>query len=115
MVPAQYTVGVRILCILLLASGAWAQEPAAPSGEFFGPLIPKSGAPKSFRFNDQPGAPPAAPVRLPTAISRCAVPLIEMQAPKGVDPAMLFVPRTDKLAPMPQAKLPPACEQPVTR
>jgi len=41
--------------------------------------------------------------------------LIEMQAPKAGDPAMLLVPRMDKLAPMPQAKLPPACETPLTR
>ena len=107
---------VRTLCITLtllgMASGALAQqEQAAPPGRFFGPLIPPDGVSKFFR-----GVPPQpANVAPQPTVSRCAVPLIEMQAPKAGDPAMLLVPRMDKLAPMPRAKLPPACEAPLTR
>jgi len=112
--PSEYTVAMRTLCILLLAaaSGTLAQEPAAPSGKFYGPLIPKSGASKGFRFNTQPVVLPPAVVPAQPAVSRCAVPLLEMQAPKAGDPAMQFGPHMDKVAPMPQAKLPPACEAP---
>lgn len=105
---------IRIL-LLAMAGGALAQEPAAPPGQFYGPLVPKADATKFFQ-----GRPGVLPLKLigplPTsarprpAISRCAVPLIQMQAPKAGDPAIQFVPRMDKLAPMPQANLPPACE-----
>ena len=108
---------VRKLCITLvaLASGVMAQEPAAPSGKFYGPLIPKNGAPKGYRFNNQPGVLRPNAVQPQPAVSRCAVPLIEMKTPKAGDPAMEFGPHMDKVAPMPQAKLPPACDAPSPR
>jgi hypothetical protein len=110
-------VGVRMLCITLvaLAGCMLAQEPAAPSGKFYGPLIPKSGAPKGFRFNNKPVVLPPAAVPPQPAVSRCAVPLIEMKTPKAGDPAMEFDPRMVRVAPMPQAKLPPACDAPLAR
>src|ERR1700683_313943 len=89
-----------------------AQEPSAASGKFCGPLIPKGGASKGFRFNNQSVVLPPAAVPSQPAVSRCAVPLLEMQAPKAGDPAMQFGPHMDKVEPMPQAKLPPACEAP---
>jgi hypothetical protein len=97
-----------------------AQEPSAPSGEFYGPLVPKAETPKFFQRKPG-GVPlklagplPANALRKP-AISRCAVPLIEMQARKDIDSAIQFTPRVDRVDPIPQAKLPPACEAPSTR
>jgi hypothetical protein len=111
---------MRTLCILLIAvaGDALAQEPAPPPGRFYGPLIPKGDAPKLLppRLN-----PPTLGTPLPgrelqrPAISRCAVPLIEMKAPKDIDPAFQITPRKDQVDPMPQAKLPPACEVSPTR
>lgn len=100
------------LLALAAAGGMLAQEPAAPSGKFYGPLILESTAPKTLSFNNQSIRPPASPVLLQPAASRCAVPLIEMQAPKAADPAIDFGPHLDKVVPMPQAKLPPACDAP---
>jgi hypothetical protein len=116
MLQAKYTVEVKTLCGALLAlgmaTGMLAQEPAAPSGKFYGPLIPKPGTPKSFRFDNQPGVLRPTVIPQQPAVSRCAVPLIEMQTPKAGDPAMQFGPHMEKVAPMPQAKLPPACDAP---
>jgi hypothetical protein len=78
------------LAAVALAGGVLAQEPAAPLGQFFGPMIHAR----------------------PT-VSRCAVPLIEMKAPKATDPAMVIAPR--QMAPMPQAQLPPACQPSLSR
>ncbi len=91
-----------------MAAGACAQEPPASSGTFYRPQ--RWGVPESFRFNGQPETPPPAAVQPTPAITRCAVPLLQMQPPDAVDPAIQFVPRTDKVDPMPSAKLPPACD-----
>jgi hypothetical protein len=116
-VPKEYTFGVKAICILMLAmaGGAMAQEPAAPPGQFYAPLMPKTDAAKFFQ--GLPGVVPLkalAPLRVivppQPATSRCAVPLVQMQAPRAGDSGMQFVPRMDTPAPMPQANLPPACE-----
>jgi hypothetical protein len=113
---------MRAICILLLAmaGGALAQEPAA--GRFYGPLVPGGGVSKFFQRDPRVGVlplktlmPQPANGALPNAISRCAVPLIEMQVRKDIDSAIQMVPRMDTLAPMPQAKLPPACAASLTR
>jgi hypothetical protein len=101
------------LAVLALAGGVLAQEPAAPLGQFFGPLVKGDGVAKLFRLNNQPGSAPVVSLR--RAPSRWAVPLIPMKAPKATDPAMQFAPRMDKVEPMPQAQLPPACELPLVR
>ncbi|HEY1760305.1 MAG TPA: hypothetical protein VGG72_33330 [Bryobacteraceae bacterium] len=109
---------MRTLCFLVLlavASAALAQEPAAPSGQFYGPLIPKGDAPKILQGNgaDLPRTLESPLLRTDTprpAVSRCAVPLLQMKAPKDVDPAFLSTPRASQVEPMPRAKLPPACE-----
>jgi hypothetical protein len=104
---------------LALAGVAMAQEPAALGGQFYGPLVPqplthKTEAPKFFQ--EKPGVVLRELAgRLPVsgrrpAVSRCAVPLLQMAVPKDIDNPILLVPRTDALEPMPQAKLPPPCE-----
>jgi hypothetical protein len=113
-----YNVGMRTLCITLMglamAGGVWAQqEPAAPSGTFYRPE--GWGAGKSFSFNGEPVALPPTPVQAPPAVTRCAIPLIQMQAPASGDAAVQFVPPTDKVDPMPRANLPPACDAAASR
>lgn len=103
---------MRTVCITLLglamAGGARAQEAAAPSGTFYRPQ--GWDMPKSFRINGETGAVPPAAVPAPAAITRCAIPLLQMQAPEAGDAAIQLVPRTDAVDPMPLAKLPPACD-----
>src|SRR5580658_8254857 len=112
---------MRTLLIALLAlataGAALAQEPAAPQGRFYGPLIPKTGT-----LQPLPGNAGALPLKLvlpqpaklatqatpPANATRCAVPLIQMQAPTAGYPGIQLVPRTGNVEPMPQANLPPA-------
>ena len=108
---------VWVITLAALAStvGAWAQAPVAPQGRFYGPMVPRAGVPKFFQrplnlVQRQP-----AYIALRPAIPRCVVPLIEMKAPKAIDPGMQLTPRMDKVEPMPQAKVPPVCEMPSTR
>lgn len=105
---AMRTLSIALLG-LAMQSGAWAQEAAAPSGTFFRPQEWNPGS--SLRFNGKPEAPPPAAMPTPAAITRCAVPLLQMRAPSEAgDAAIQFVPRSDAVDPMPSAKLPPACD-----
>jgi hypothetical protein len=82
------TVWVITLVALAFAAGAWAQA-----------LLPR----KFVQPQSGNGAPKPA-------VSRCVVPLIEMKAPKAVDPRMRIAPRLGSGEPMPQAKILPVCE-----
>jgi hypothetical protein len=121
-VPAEYSFGMRTIGMLILgvamAGGSLAQD--SPPGRFTGPLVPSDRAPKLFRgdgglFPKNLALPQFAPVRKSLAESRCAIPLIEMQAPKGVDLGIIKVApnigtHPDSVDAMPHAKLPPVCE-----
>lgn len=111
------TLGITLMG-LAMAGGAWAQEAAAPAGTFYRPQA--WGSPNSFRLNLGLGALPPATVQPPRAVTRCTIPLLQMQvlqmrAPEAVDPSIQFVPRTDKVDPMPRAQLPPACDAAASR
>jgi hypothetical protein len=114
------TVWIITFAALALAIGAWAQAPGETQGRFYGPLVPGNGASKFFRGAPQAGVLPLNLVQPQTAnaapkpaVMRCVVPLIEMKAPKAIDPGIQIAARIDKVEPMPQAKVPPVCEMPI--
>jgi len=92
---------------------AFAQEPTEFAGKFYGPLI--SGDWSRSRAI----TPRAASIRIANAIaatttSPCSVPLLDAQRPKDIGfTARQIHPRTDKLAKMPQFRVPaPSCDAP---
>src|SRR6266852_5537470 len=110
---------MRTLCVILVAlaicSSTFAQEPAAPSGRFYGPLVTGAWPAKTPRVNRQkllPGVVPRTVVPPQPAASPCSVPLLEAQIPKDLHFSIRqLLPRMDKLAPMPPARVPaPSCD-----
>jgi hypothetical protein len=100
--------------------GMLAQEPAAPSGRFYGPIVSGSWPvqmplqkSESFVMPPQPATFKSKNFVMPQpTTSPCSIPLLGAQIPKEVDfKIKQLAPPTEKLAPMPQAKVPaPTCE-----
>src|SRR5712692_10539418 len=95
---------------LAMGCGTFAQEPTEPSGRFYGPLVSGAWATKTPRLNRQelfPGVLPRTVVAPRLLTSLCSVPLLEAQIPNDVHFTIgQLTPRMDKLAPMPQARVP---------
>jgi hypothetical protein len=124
---------MRTLCVLFVLTTAnvtFAQKPAEPSGAINRLLLSGSEAAKVLQVKGLtlfPGVPPKTPrvngftpfpqglaatvAPVETMRTECSVPLLEMQIPNDIHFTMQQVtPRTDNLAPMPQAKGLPPCE-----
>jgi hypothetical protein len=107
---------MRTLCVLLLlCTPSFAQEQPQPSGKFYGPLSTNSWTfkpltnPQKYLFK---GPVPVKGAPIP-AITRCAIPLVEMNVPNGTNYVIGSVtPAKDLAAPGWDAKsLIPACSQ----
>jgi hypothetical protein len=100
---------------LAMANDVFAQDQAEPSGRFYGPLVSGAWAAKTPQVTGQKlfhGVLPRTVVQPQPATSPCSVPLLEAQIPKdGHFTIRQLSPQMDKLAPMPQAKVPaPSCD-----
>ena len=99
---------------IVTVAGMYAQEPAGSYGKFYGPLASGAWTAKTPSAYSQVGAQKFMPMPIPPqpATSVCSIPLLPAQIPKDVDFKMKqLAPRTENMAPMPQATVPaPACE-----
>jgi len=99
--------GLGILALLALAGVAAGQQPQdLAGGKFYGPIAPKP-APKPALNLNLPTPQSESPIRLNPTPKICAVPLIEMKAPTGMDAISVNLPQTkDPMSTKPPA---PSC------
>ena len=100
---------MRVLCLIALASATLAQEQTQPSGQFYGPLASGTWNPQVV-IHPRPLL-PVVFITAPPPSAACSVPLREARIPADVHyTGRQITPRTDQLAPLPQARVPaPSC------